>query len=89
MPKVSLVAKRSVVVNGRKTSVSIEEPFWRALRMIAKRQGKTISELISEIKSTREGANLSSTIRVYTLEYVLSLAQQPESSDPSEKAARF
>lgn len=80
MPKkVSLVAKRSVIVDGRKTSVSIEEPFWRTLRTIAKAHDKTISNLISEIKATREGANLSSATRVYTLEYFLSLAQQRES----------
>jgi predicted DNA-binding ribbon-helix-helix protein len=65
------IAKRSVVVGGQKTSVSLEDPFWSSLREIAHAQGTTVSKLIAEIDKTREQNNLSSAIRVFVLNYVL------------------
>jgi predicted DNA-binding ribbon-helix-helix protein len=60
------VKKRSVVVAGHRTSVSLERAFWDSLREIAAVEGKTINQLVSEIDARRSG-NLSSTIRVYIL----------------------
>ncbi len=60
------VTKRSVVVAGHRTSVSLEDAFWTALAAIAARDGKSINGLIGEIDGGRAG-NLSSAIRVYVL----------------------
>lgn len=61
------VKKRSVVVAGHRTSVSLERAFWEAFREIAQDRNVTINQLVSEIDSTRSG-NLSSAIRVFILE---------------------
>ena len=58
--------KRSVDIDGHRTSVSIETPFWDALRDIATRKGTSINQLIASIDKTRAG-NLSSAIRVFVL----------------------
>jgi len=64
----SAVRKRSVIVHGIKTSVSLEEPFWEALREIARARQTTISGLISSIDLKRGQSNLSSALRVFVLE---------------------
>ncbi len=58
--------KRSVVIAGHKTSVSLEEPFWDGLRDIAAERGVSLNRLVAEIDRGRAG-NLSSAIRVYVL----------------------
>ncbi len=58
--------KRSVVIAGHRTSVSLENAFWRELRTIALARGVGMNRLIAEIDRARE-ANLSSAIRVYVL----------------------
>jgi len=65
----SLVVKRSVVIDGHKTSVSLEDPFWTDLRKIALTRQRTLSELVSEIDNTREQGNLSSAIRLFVLHH--------------------
>ncbi|HZL31704.1 MAG TPA: ribbon-helix-helix domain-containing protein [Pseudolabrys sp.] len=64
----SSVAKRSVVIGGHKTSVSLEEPFWQAVREITDSRAITVSELLREIDRDRHDANLSSAVRVFVLE---------------------
>ena len=63
----SAVRKRSVIVAGHKTSVSLEEPFWEELATIAAARGQSISALIGEIERTRNG-NLSSALRLLVLD---------------------
>jgi predicted DNA-binding ribbon-helix-helix protein len=63
----SLVLKRSVVIAGRNTSVSIEEGFWQSLKEIADERDMTLAELIGNIDANREHANLSSAIRLFVL----------------------
>ncbi|MHB1207599.1 MAG: ribbon-helix-helix domain-containing protein [Rhodospirillaceae bacterium] len=58
--------KRSVEIDGHRTSVSIEAPFWDALREIADRKRQSVNQLIAAIDKDRTG-NLSSAIRVYVL----------------------
>jgi len=65
----SLIVKRSVVIGGRKTSISLEEPFWTALKQIAHAQHMKLSALLAQIDGTREQSNLSSAIRVYVLRH--------------------
>jgi predicted DNA-binding ribbon-helix-helix protein len=64
----SLVKKRSVVINGHKTSISLEPQFWDRLVQIAKHRKRTIGWVVEMIKDTREHTNLSSAIRLYILE---------------------
>ena len=65
----SKVLKRSVVINGRKTSISLEQDFWMALGEIAATQNASISEVVTVIDRDRKHDNLSSAIRLYVLDY--------------------
>ena len=65
--------KRSVVIQGHRTSLSLEQPFWDALKEIATRRGLSLARLIAEIDAARSG-NLSSAARVYVLD---ALRSQP------------
>ena len=65
----SLVVKRSIHLRGRKTSVSLEDEFWNALKEIASDRNATLSELVSDIDAQRQHGNLSSTLRLFVLEY--------------------
>ena len=60
----SLVIKRSVVIAGRKTSISLEDSFWNSLREIAHMRKETLSQLVASIDANRKASNLSSVIRV-------------------------
>lgn len=60
--------KHSLTLRGHRTSVSLEAPFWQALREIAKAEGKGINELAAEIDEARGvSAGLASAIRVHVL----------------------
>ena len=65
----SSVIKRSVVVSGRKTSVSLEDAFWKALKEIAIARDLTLSDLVGSIDAGRQQANLSSAIRLFILNF--------------------
>jgi predicted DNA-binding ribbon-helix-helix protein len=65
----SSVIKRSVVLAGHKTSVSLEDEFWRGLKEIAGGQHRTLSDLVATIDSERQQGNLSSAIRLYVLDF--------------------
>jgi predicted DNA-binding ribbon-helix-helix protein len=65
----SSIVKRSVVIDGHKTSVSLEEPFWTDLKNIAHTQQTTLSELVTKIDGAREQGNLSSAIRLFVLHH--------------------
>lgn len=66
----STIIKRSVVINGHRTSISLEQPFWNLVREIARAEQKTVSALLLQINGARRGANLSSAVRVFVLEHV-------------------
>lgn len=59
--------KRSVTIAGHTTSLSLEKPFWDALKILAATQGRSLSALIAEIDE-RRGTNLSSALRLYVLD---------------------
>jgi predicted DNA-binding ribbon-helix-helix protein len=65
----SSVVKRSIVIDGHKTSVSLEDAFWSNLKEIAHVQRVTLSELVAKIDETRQHGNLSSAIRLFVLEH--------------------
>jgi predicted DNA-binding ribbon-helix-helix protein len=60
------MAKRSVVIAGHKTSVSLENAFWAALKAAAARRSVTVNQLVTEIDG-RRACNLSSALRVFLL----------------------
>ena len=64
----SSVVKRSIVVGGHKTSVSLEDAFWRGLKEIAGRRDISVSDLVAAIDSERQHGNLSSAIRLFVLD---------------------
>ena len=63
----SPVIKRSVVLNGHKTSVSIEQPFWLELKSIAAERKVPLGHLIAMIDANRQRHNLSSALRLFVL----------------------
>jgi predicted DNA-binding ribbon-helix-helix protein len=65
----SPVVKRSIVVAGHKTSVSLEEAFWTGMKEISGLRNMTLSELVGEIDSNRQQGNLSSAIRLFVLDH--------------------
>jgi len=65
----SPVVKRSIVIAGHKTSVSLEEAFWKGLKEIANNRNLTLSDVVASIDTDRHNGNLSSAIRLFVLEY--------------------
>jgi predicted DNA-binding ribbon-helix-helix protein len=65
----SPVVKRSIVLVGHKTSVSLEDQFWNGLHEIAGRENMTISTLVEKIDTNRNCHNLSSAIRIFVLDH--------------------
>ena len=65
----SSVIKRSIVVAGHKTSVSLEDAFWRGLKEIAGGRNITLSDMVAAIDAARQHGNLSSAIRLFVLDY--------------------
>jgi predicted DNA-binding ribbon-helix-helix protein len=65
--KFSSVVKRSIVIAGRNTSVSLEDEFWKSLKEIASARGMTLAELVAAIDANRNHPNLSSAIRLFVL----------------------
>ncbi|MBD8906007.1 DNA-binding protein [Methylorubrum zatmanii] len=66
------IAKRSVMIAGHRTSVSLEAEFWSALQEIARVRGQSVQALIGAIDAERDERNLSSAIRVFVLSAVRS-----------------
>ena len=67
--KKSLVVKHSVKIDSHRTSISLEEGFWTALKEIAHERGETLQHLITSIDAGRQSGNLSSVLRVFILEF--------------------
>jgi len=62
------MGKRSVTIDGHRTSISLEDAFWSELSALAKARGKSLSALVAEIDHAKAGpGNLSSALRLYVL----------------------
>ena len=61
------IVKHSLVIAGHRTSISLEDAFWQALRQMAEGDGIRVADLVTRIDATRGEANLSSAIRVHVL----------------------
>ncbi len=86
----SPVVKRSIVVAGHKTSVSLEEAFWNGMKEISGERNMTLSELVGEIDSKRQQGNLSSAIRLFVIDYFKSrvgVAAPPSDPKPQSRAS--
>ncbi len=64
----SKIVKRSIVIDGHKTSVSLEDPFWSCLKEIAHGDRLTLSKVVAAINLARQHSNLSSAIRLFVLD---------------------
>lgn len=79
----SQVVKRSIIISGHKTSVSLEDAFWKGLKEIARGRSMPLSELVTTIDTDRRHGNLSSAIRLFVLDHYRNQAQP----DANEKAS--
>jgi predicted DNA-binding ribbon-helix-helix protein len=77
------VLKRSIFINGQKTSVSLEKEFWEGLQEIAKQKATTTSKLAEQIAQHRTTVNLSSAIRIFVFNHVRSLDHPPTAARTS------
>ena len=76
----SSILKRSIELNGHKTSVSLEDEFWNGLRTIVEAQQSSLAVVLQSIDAERGTANLSSAIRVFVLNYFNSAAQKRQAA---------
>jgi predicted DNA-binding ribbon-helix-helix protein len=88
-PQKSRVIKRSIVIEGHKTSVSLEAEFWDALKEIAAKQSAPVGTLVATIdgdRNNRQEGNLSSAIRLFVLDHYRARADAHRSAEgPNEK----
>jgi len=77
----SIIIKRSIVLNGHKTSVSLENEFWDGLREIADGQKLKVSALVQRIDRERTNRNLSSAIRIYVFNF---FRERPADARPTQ-----
>lgn len=81
----SPIIKRSVVIHGHKTSVSLEQPFWDAFRDLAESERISTSALLRKVDAERSDANLSSAIRVYVLRRMREMVDARPSQHEGER----
>lgn len=77
--------KRSVVIEGRQSSVSLETEFWAGLRRIAEAEGVTLAALIGCVRQAYRGVNLSSGLRTFVLQYYRLIAEEGAVHVPPER----
>ena len=77
----SPIVKRSIVIAGHKTSVSLEDAFWQGLKEIAERRDVTLSDLAATIDTDRRHGNLSSAIRLFVLDHYRSRIDEERSAE--------
>ena len=63
--KKSAVIKRSILINGHKTSVSLENEFWSGLHDVARSMNVPAAKLVEQLDRDSDNVNLSSAIRVF------------------------
>ncbi len=80
----SLVVKRSIVIAGHKTSVSLEDAFWTGLKEIAGERNASLSNLVATIDTGRELGNLSSAIRLFVLDFYRNQIMEQDGVDPAK-----
>jgi predicted DNA-binding ribbon-helix-helix protein len=81
----SSVIKRSIVIAGHKTSVSLENGFWDGLKVIAAERDMTLSDIVASIDDGRNAGNLSSAIRLFVLDFYRSQIPQEREGRPAAR----
>jgi len=82
----SSIVKRSIVIDGHKTSVSLEDAFWTTLKDIAHAESVAVSKIVADIDKKRKLGNLSSAVRLFVLDWTRA-AEQPISQLPVRERA--
>jgi len=77
------IAKHSLVIAGHRTSISLEDAFWKGLKTIAATDQRSLASLVAQIDATRGEANLSSAIRVFVLERLCARSWITEGKAPA------
>ena len=72
--------KRSFSIRGHRTSVSLEEPFWQALRDIASERGVSLAALVGDIDEQRKDSGLSTAVRLFVLDHYRRIAEAGEAN---------
>jgi predicted DNA-binding ribbon-helix-helix protein len=85
----SPVIKRSIVIAGHKTSVSLEDAFWKGLKDIAVSRHMTLSDLVATIDTGRTHGNLSSAIRLFVLSHYQGLTNGHAETEPPARDMRI
>jgi predicted DNA-binding ribbon-helix-helix protein len=85
----SAITKRSIVIAGHKTSVSLEDEFWQSLKEIVRGRNVTLSFLVADIDARRPHGNLSSAIRLFVLDYFRRLRRALSPTFPAGELAFF
>ena len=73
----SSIKKRSVVIGGRKTSVSLENEFWEEVKNVARARGQGIANYVASVVEGYQGHNVSSALRLSVLEHYQGKADSP------------
>jgi predicted DNA-binding ribbon-helix-helix protein len=76
------ILKRSVAIAGHRTSISLEEPFWEALKELAEQDALSVQALIGRIDAERGEQNLSSAVRVFVLARLREAISRPARPEP-------
>ena len=84
----SAVVKRSIVISGHKTSISLEDAFWKGLKEIAAGRELTLSEMVALINSGRSQGNLSSAVRLFVLDHYRALIGEAADEEFQENTRR-
>lgn len=88
-PQYTVIKKRSIVLDGQRTSISLEDPFWHSLRAIAFAERVNTSTLVAQINAKRGQIGLSSAVRQFVFCHQLARAPIPPAPDGSERAEDF
>jgi predicted DNA-binding ribbon-helix-helix protein len=83
----SQVAKRSIILSGHKTSVSLEDAFWKGLKDIASKRRQTLSELVASIDDKRTFGNLSSAVRLFVLKHYQERVPSERATHPADNSS--
>jgi predicted DNA-binding ribbon-helix-helix protein len=83
----SQVVKHSIVIAGRKTSVSLEDAFWQGLKEIAGGRNMKLTELVAGIDAERQHGNLSSAIRLFVLSTYQGQISERQGGAPEQRVA--
>ena len=85
----STIVKRSIVLCGHKTSVSLEDEFWISLRQLAASKNTNVTMLVEQIAHDRNGSNLSSAIRVFLFNHSRGASPRESPSDKTLHTMRW